>query len=122
MRYQELEKAILEFFHEQGKVYGPREWNQLGTDKRPLTPRQWKRYFGGKSYKQVLSALQRKYPVEIAAIGTREVAPPPPPPPPVVEPEEVLHTESPIKEAESEALSPIEKLRLATAGVVQKDE
>lgn len=96
------ENKILDFYHERGAIATVREWNDLKT--RPVSPREWKNAFGGRSYKQVLNLLKKKYPVEFASIGTQKAetkvsVPEPSPTPPVIEAK---------KENE---LSPIEKLR-----------
>ena len=95
-------QTLVNFFMDEGKIYTRSEYIRLG-DAAPVPYKMLGRYFSGKNYNTVIRMLKRAYPVECSSIGTEPVE--------VLPPVFAHKQEEPAKE-----LSPLEKLRLASAG------
>jgi len=103
---KDLELAMLKYFSEAGKVIVRSEWMRLSENEKPVTRKQFSRFFNGRTYHQVLKSLKRHYPVEWAAIGSVPVEAPKP------EPVKSAPKAKPVLEPASEKdFSPLEKLR-----------
>jgi hypothetical protein len=103
---KDLELAMLKYFSEAGKVTPRSEWRKLSEDDKPVTRKQFSRFFNGRTYHQVLKSLKRQYPVEWAAIGSVPVEAP------KAEPVKAAPKVKPVLEpASGKDFSPLEKLK-----------
>lgn len=112
MKKTEIFEALLDFFHDKGKVLTRAEYNALPRSEVPVPGRLLKRYFRGRGYHQVIAMLRKQYPAQFAAIGTKLVEEPIVAEPVVEEP--VI--EEPAEPVQDSEKSPLEALRSKTNG------
>lgn len=102
-------KKIVDFFHDEGRVYLRSEYIALGNEA-PVPYRMFSRYFNGATYNVVIKLCKKYFPVEWAAIGSKLVEEEKPKPKKKAPAPKPVKEEKPAKEPE---LSPLEMLRKA---------